>query len=75
MKPSVSIVSMVGNVFQKLGMLDKYDQLKKKYPPPKWEYRYYKGKRVKVQSRQLQEISSASRSIHEDGTTSNNFDE
>lgn len=42
------IVEMVGDVFQKLDMLDKYKKLKKKYPPPKWEYRYIKGKRVKI---------------------------
>ncbi|XP_057463010.1 pentatricopeptide repeat-containing protein At4g21190-like [Actinidia eriantha] len=53
MQPTVSIVSMVGDVFQKLGMLDKYKKLKKKYPPPKWEYRYIKGKRVKIRAKYL----------------------
>ncbi|PKI63498.1 hypothetical protein CRG98_016165 [Punica granatum] len=46
-RPTVSTVSMMGKVFQQLGMLDKYDKLNKKYPPPKWEYRYIKGKRVR----------------------------
>lgn len=52
-RPTVPIVTMVGNVFQKLGMLDKYQKLNKKYPPPKWEYRYIKGKRVKIRTKDL----------------------
>ncbi|XP_058090198.1 pentatricopeptide repeat-containing protein At4g21190 isoform X2 [Magnolia sinica] len=51
-KPNSSIVEMIGDVFQKLGMLDKYAKLKKKYPPTTWEYRYFKGKRVRVRSKQ-----------------------
>ncbi|KAG6535952.1 hypothetical protein ZIOFF_000983 [Zingiber officinale] len=47
-RPDQSIVSMLGDVFQKLGMVDKYDKLNKKYPPPTWEYRYFKGKRVRI---------------------------
>ncbi|PIA63360.1 hypothetical protein AQUCO_00201000v1 [Aquilegia coerulea] len=47
-RPNNSIVVMVGDVFKKLDMLDKYEKLKNKYPPQKWEYRYYKGKRCKV---------------------------
>ncbi|CAM8887818.1 unnamed protein product [Rhodiola kirilowii] len=47
-RPNVAVVNMVGEVFQKLGMMDKYNKLKKKYPPPKWEYRYIKGKRVRI---------------------------
>ncbi|KAK2366885.1 pentatricopeptide repeat-containing protein, chloroplastic [Trifolium repens] len=47
-KPSISVVSMVGDVFKELGMTDKYKKLHKKYPPPQWEYRYIKGKRVKI---------------------------
>ena len=39
-RPTVPIVTMVGNVLKELGMMDKYKKLKKKYPPPKWEYRY-----------------------------------
>ncbi|XP_047341906.1 pentatricopeptide repeat-containing protein At4g21190 [Impatiens glandulifera] len=53
MRPTTSIVTMVGDVFQKLGMLDKYKKLKKKYPPPRWEYRYIKGKRVKLPVKHL----------------------
>ncbi|PSS33029.1 Pentatricopeptide repeat-containing protein [Actinidia chinensis var. chinensis] len=60
MRPTVSIVSMVGDVFQKLGMLDKYKKLKKKYPPPKWEYRYIKGKRVKIRAKSLDKSYYAS---------------
>lgn len=52
-RPTVAVVTMVGNVFQKLGMLDKYQKLNKKYPPPKWEYRYIKGKRVKIRTKDL----------------------
>lgn len=54
-RPTVSVVSKVGDVFQKLGMSDKYEKLKKKYPPPKWEYQYIKGKRVKVRAKHLDE--------------------
>ncbi|KAL3825935.1 hypothetical protein ACJIZ3_021964 [Penstemon smallii] len=50
-RPTMEIVTMVGDVFQKLDMLDKYRKLKKKYPPPKWEYRYIKGKRIKVRTK------------------------
>ncbi|OMO86968.1 hypothetical protein CCACVL1_09362 [Corchorus capsularis] len=65
-KPGISVVKMVGKVFQKLGMLDKYDKLNKKYPPPKWEYRYIKGKRVKVQVKQLQEFDEITEGVTED---------
>ncbi|CAH9140908.1 unnamed protein product [Cuscuta epithymum] len=47
-RPTVSIVKMVGDVFEKLNMLDKYRKLKKKYPPQKWKYRYIRGKRIKI---------------------------
>eukprot|EP00268_Persea_americana_P010562 TRINITY_DN1430_c0_g1_i5.p1 TRINITY_DN1430_c0_g1~~TRINITY_DN1430_c0_g1_i5.p1 ORF type:complete len:326 (+),score=73.58 TRINITY_DN1430_c0_g1_i5:291-1268(+) len=50
-KPNSSIVEMLGKVFQDLGMMDKYEKLMKKYPPTVWEYRYFKGKRVRVQSK------------------------
>lgn len=56
LRPSVSIVNMVGNVFQRLGMMDKYEKLKKKYPPPKWIYRYIKGKRVRVRAKNDNEV-------------------
>lgn len=52
-RPTVPVVTMVGNVFQNFGMLDKYQKLNKKYPPPKWEYRYIKGKRVKIRTKDL----------------------
>ncbi|CAI9102457.1 OLC1v1000732C1 [Oldenlandia corymbosa var. corymbosa] len=52
-KPTVSIVKMMGAVFQKLGMSDKYQKLNKKYPPPKWVYQYVKGERVKVRASDL----------------------
>lgn len=48
LRPSISIVSMIGDAFKELGMLDKYHKLHAKYPPPQWEYRYIRGKRVKV---------------------------
>ncbi|XP_020274198.1 pentatricopeptide repeat-containing protein At4g21190 [Asparagus officinalis] len=52
-RPDQTIVNMVGNVFQKLGMMDKYKQLNRKYPPATWEYRYIKGKRVRIRVKQL----------------------
>lgn len=54
-QPNMAIVTMVGNVFHELGMLDKYEKLMRKYPPPKWEYRYIKGKRVRIRSKYLYE--------------------
>lgn len=60
-RPTVAIVTKVGDVFQKLGMLDKYQKLKKKYPPPKHEYRYIKGKRVKIKSKHLHISGEASK--------------
>ncbi|XP_020582837.1 pentatricopeptide repeat-containing protein At4g21190 [Phalaenopsis equestris] len=47
-RPDRSIVKMVGEVFQRLEMHDKYEKLHMKYPPQNWEYRYIKGKRVKI---------------------------
>jgi hypothetical protein len=47
-RPDRSIVRKLGKVFQKLEMLDKYEKLHKKYPPPKFEYRYIKGKRIRL---------------------------
>ncbi|WVZ68773.1 hypothetical protein U9M48_017669 [Paspalum notatum var. saurae] len=47
-RPEGSIIRMLGDVFLKLEMMDKYEKLKKKYPPPKWEYRYIKGKRIRM---------------------------
>ncbi|OAY62866.1 pentatricopeptide repeat-containing protein At4g21190 [Ananas comosus] len=47
-RPDGSIVRILGDVFLKLGMLDKYEKLNKKYPPPTWEYRYIKGKRIRI---------------------------
>lgn len=65
-RPNVSIVSMVGKVFQELDMLDKYKKLKKKYPPPKWEYRYIKGKRVRIRAKDLPDFDNAHRGVRED---------
>ncbi|XP_023740393.1 pentatricopeptide repeat-containing protein At4g21190 [Lactuca sativa] len=73
-RPTVSIVNMVGEVFQKLGMMDKYQKLKKKYPPPKWEYRYIKGKRVKIRSQNLREPPENYKK-EVDETTESNSDE
>ncbi|KAL2922082.1 hypothetical protein RDABS01_013573 [Bienertia sinuspersici] len=56
-RPTTSTVSKVGDVFKKLGMMEKYEKLNQKYPPPKWEFRHVKGKRVKVRTQQLDEPS------------------
>lgn len=78
-RPTVSVVSMVGNVFQELGMVDKYKKLKRKYPPPKWEYRYIKGKRVRIRANQLNELDNAkmhrNESNHEINNVSNESNE
>lgn len=68
-RPNVSIVSMVGNVFKELGMMDKYHKLKKKYPPPRWEYRYIKGKRVKIRAKDLEEFDSSNKDVRKHATT------
>ena len=47
-RPDRSIVKMLSVVFKKLDMLDKYEKLNRKYPPPKFEYRYIKGKRIRM---------------------------
>ncbi|KNA07069.1 hypothetical protein SOVF_175320 [Spinacia oleracea] len=57
LRPTTSIVKNVGAVFRKLGMMDKYEKLNQKYPPPKWEFRYIKGKRVKVRTKQSDDSS------------------
>ncbi|CAN8325458.1 unnamed protein product [Cochlearia groenlandica] len=65
-KPNIAIVSMVGKVFVKLEMNDKYEKLMKKYPPPQWEFRYIKGRRVKVKAKQLNELSEGERGFSSD---------
>ncbi|CAL1404847.1 unnamed protein product [Linum trigynum] len=57
-QPSVSIVNMIGTVFQHRGMVDKYEKLKAKYPPPKWEFRYIKGKRVRIRAKHYREYEN-----------------
>ncbi|KAL3516464.1 hypothetical protein ACH5RR_023366 [Cinchona calisaya] len=52
-RPTMSIVKMIGAVFQQLGMMDKYQKLNKKYSPPKWVYRYVRGKRVRIRATDL----------------------
>lgn len=46
-RPDYSTVLRVAKIFKELGMLDKHDKMLEKYPRPKWEYHYCKGKRVK----------------------------
>ncbi|KAL5567882.1 hypothetical protein UlMin_024457 [Ulmus minor] len=50
-RPNVAIVSMMGKVFQQLGMLDKYEKLKRKYPPTRWVYKYIRGRRIKLRAK------------------------
>lgn len=70
--PTVSIVTMVGDVFKKLDMLDKYEKLKRKYPPPKWEYRYIKGKRVKIRTKYSDETEGDSEENNSDVEANSN---
>lgn len=65
--PTASTVSMMGNVFQQLSMLDKYDKLVKKYPPPKWEYPRVKGKRVRIRTDQLYGSNSTNGALIRNG--------
>lgn len=54
-RPSVRIVKMLGDVFKKLDMMDKYWKLERKYPPPKWGYKFFKGKRIKIRLKNVDE--------------------
>lgn len=47
-RPNIAVVQIIGDVFKELGMLDKYEKLHQKYPPPRWQYRYIRGRRVKI---------------------------
>lgn len=69
-KPDYSTVLRVAKILKELGMLDKYDKMLEKYPRPKWEYRYCKGKRVK---RRLQ-LSDYENNLM-NGNDSNAYDE
>ncbi|KAI4347598.1 hypothetical protein L6164_008399 [Bauhinia variegata] len=66
--PSISVVSTVGDVFQKLGMPDKYDKLNGKYPPPKWKFKYIRGKRVRIRVKHRDDSGQVTEDIemHED---------
>ncbi|MED6173353.1 hypothetical protein PIB30_058554 [Stylosanthes scabra] len=47
--PNLNVVQVIGGVFKELGMLDKYEKIHQKYPPPRWTYRYVKGgRRIKI---------------------------
>ncbi|KAL0548708.1 hypothetical protein IC582_013172 [Cucumis melo] len=78
-QPNMAIVTKVGNIFQELGMLDKYEKLMKKYPPPKWEYRYIKGKRVKIRTKYLSENGNSMNGLSEQNkmehSSTNSLDE
>ncbi|OAY30322.1 pentatricopeptide repeat-containing protein At4g21190 [Manihot esculenta] len=69
-RPNVAIVNMMGNVFKKLGMLDKYHKLKKKYPRPKWEYKYIKGKRVRIRAKEVDEFDASNEDVNRDNEIS-----
>ncbi|KAD7479672.1 hypothetical protein E3N88_02808 [Mikania micrantha] len=72
-------------IYYKRDMHDKmfeHQKLKNKYPPPKWEYRYIKGKRVKIRSENLKkpvignkEINEFSNETDNDEDSNSNSDE
>ncbi|KAJ4823718.1 hypothetical protein Tsubulata_032136 [Turnera subulata] len=74
-RPNLSIVNMVGDVFLRMGMLDKYKKLKRKYPPPKWIYRYIKGKRVRMLAKQDTGVDSANAGVGQDEDISRDSNE
>lgn len=78
MRPSVSIVSMVGEAFIELGMLDKYHKLHAKYPPPEWEYRYSRGRRIKVKvqapSKQINTYTERLENVEQDSDLNKNYE-
>lgn len=67
-KPSMPIVTMMGYVFKKIDMLDKYEKLMKKYPPQKWEYRYVRGKRIRVKTNYGEETEANGKVENSDRT-------
>lgn len=75
LRPTTTIVSKVGAVFQKLGMMDKYEKLNQKYPPPKWEFRYINGKRVRVRTKQPDEYydENVVEELNEQGQSDDTF--
>ncbi|GKC47843.1 hypothetical protein Tco_1065565 [Tanacetum coccineum] len=56
-------------------MLDKFEKLKKKYPPPNWEYRYIKGKRVKIRSQNLKGPYYANKEVDQSSNETNSDEE
>ncbi|CAN7081371.1 unnamed protein product, partial [Brassica oleracea var. botrytis] len=50
-----------------------FEKLVKKYPPPQWEFRHIKGRRVKVKAKQLNELSEGEGGFSSD--EDNNGDE
>ena len=74
-KPNQSIVDKVGDIFQKVGMMEKYTKLKKKYPPPRWEIRYIKGKRVRIQANKQSNLDGADNMPSEEKETIHSLDE
>ncbi|CAN6465193.1 unnamed protein product [Victoria cruziana] len=56
-RPNNSIVAMIGGTLKELRMHDKYEKLVKKYPPQMWEYRYARGKRVRVRTEHVKETA------------------
>lgn len=52
-------------------MLDKYKKLKKKYPPPRWEYRYIRGKRVRIRAKPMNEFDGATEGISKNNEETN----
>ncbi|KAF1884711.1 hypothetical protein Lal_00028597 [Lupinus albus] len=66
------VVAMVGDVFNELGMLDKYEKLHMKYPPPRWEYRFIKGKRVASLIEEKDEKIEPNSDLNEDDASEDN---
>ncbi|KAL2334803.1 hypothetical protein Fmac_016016 [Flemingia macrophylla] len=77
LRPSISVVSMIGEAFKELDMLDKYHKLHAKYPPPQWEYKYIRGKRVKVkvqvQSNQVNTYTKRHENVEPNSDLNNNY--
>lgn len=53
-------------------MLDKYKKLNRKYPPPTWEYRYIKGKRVRLRAKPMNEFDGAIEGMNKNKETTQN---
>ncbi|XP_002990990.2 pentatricopeptide repeat-containing protein At4g21190 [Selaginella moellendorffii] len=52
-RPDQGLVEMVAEVYFKVGMPEKSEKVREKYPLRRYEYRYLKGRRIRVPTKRL----------------------